>query len=94
VTCGKCTGCKACIAACPYDARYVHPDGFVDKCTFCVHRVRRGEVPACVEVCPTACLRFGDRNDPRSEVSRLLAARNHKVLHSETGCEPQLFFLL
>jgi Fe-S-cluster-containing dehydrogenase component len=31
----KCTGCKACIADCPYDARLVmHPDGYIDKCTF------------------------------------------------------------
>jgi len=39
----KCTGCKACIAACPYDARLVmHPDGYIDKCTFCHHRVEKG----------------------------------------------------
>lgn len=29
------TGCKACLAACPYDARYIHPTGFADKCSFC-----------------------------------------------------------
>ncbi len=49
----KCTGCKACIAACPYDARYMHPAGSVDKCTFGIHRVREGRPPACVEICPT-----------------------------------------
>jgi Fe-S-cluster-containing dehydrogenase component len=93
VTHGKCTGCKACIAACPYDARYVHPDGYVDKCTFCLHRARKGQEPACVAVCPTFCLAFGDLNDSESEVSRLLASRRHKVLHPETGCEPNLYFL-
>jgi Fe-S-cluster-containing dehydrogenase component len=89
----KCTGCKACIAACPYDARYVHPKGYVDKCTFCLHRVKRGVEPACVEVCPTGCLAFGDLNDARSEVSKLLRTRKHKVLHPETGCEPNVYFL-
>lgn len=89
----KCTGCKACIGACPYDARYVHPKGYVDKCTFCIHRVRRGEEPACVSVCPTACLTFGDRHDPDSRVSRLLRSRTHKVLARETGAEPNVFFL-
>ncbi len=89
----KCTGCKACIAACPYDARYVHPKGYVDKCTFCIHRVRRGLDPACVSICPARALSFGDRNDPDSAVSRLLSKRRHRVPHPETGCEPNLFFL-
>ena len=41
----KCVGCKACIIACPYEVRYLHPDGYVDKCTFCVHRVQAGARP-------------------------------------------------
>ena len=90
----KCTGCKACIAACPYDARYVHPDGYVDKCTFCLHRVKNGKVPACVEICPTTSLAFGDANDPKSEVSKLLKTRKYKVLKPEEGLKPNLYFLL
>ncbi len=93
VTREKCTGCKACMAACPYDARYVHPDGFVDKCTFCLHRVQRGERPACVSVCPTDTLHFGDLNDPESEVSRLLRTRRSKVLEPFSGTRPHVFFL-
>jgi Fe-S-cluster-containing dehydrogenase component len=93
VTADKCTGCKACVASCPYDARYVHPEGHVDKCTFCLHRVREGEEPACVEVCPTKALAFGDRNDPSSAVSKLLKTRTSDVNHPETGCEPNVFFL-
>jgi Fe-S-cluster-containing dehydrogenase component len=89
----KCTGCKACIAACPYEARYVHPDGYVDKCTFCLHRVKNGKHPACVEVCPTSALVFGDRNDPDSEVAKLLKRKRSKVLKPEAGLEPNLFFL-
>lgn len=94
VTRGKCTGCKACMAACPYDARYVHPDGFVDKCTLCLHRVRQGRLPACVEVCPTACLHVGDLADPDSEVSRLLRERRFKVIRPETGAGPNVYFLV
>ena len=93
VTASKCTGCKACIASCPYGARYVHPDGHADKCTFCLHRVARGEVTACAEVCPTRSLTFGDRADPASAVSRLLASRRHSVVKPEAGTEPNVFFL-
>jgi Fe-S-cluster-containing dehydrogenase component len=93
VTHDKCTGCKACIAACPYDARYAHPDGYVDKCTFCLHKVHRGEQPACVSICPTHTFAFGDLNDPSSEVSALLNSRRWKVLFPETGCEPNVYFL-
>ncbi len=89
----KCTGCKACIAACPYDARYVHPAGFVDKCTFCLHRVKRSQQPACVETCPTRSLTFGDMADPESGVARLLRSRKLKVLKPESGNDPRVFFL-
>ena len=89
----KCTGCKACIASCPYEARYVHPEGHVDKCTFCLHRVEKGLLPACVEVCPTKALIFGDLNDPDSEISRTLRSRPHKVNKPELGLSPNVFFL-
>ncbi len=89
----KCTGCKACIASCAYGARYVHPAGYVDKCTFCLHRVKTGRTTACVEVCPTRSLTFGDLHDPDSAVSRLVHTRRVKVLKQETGNEPNVFFL-
>ncbi len=90
---GKCIGCGACITSCPYDARYSHPDGHVDKCTFCEHRVKDGNGPACVEVCPTKCLYFGDLNNPRSPVSEVLKLRKYKTLIPEAGTKPQIFFL-
>lgn len=90
----KCTGCKACIAACPYGARFVDPrTGTVDKCTFCVHRVDRGEAPACAAVCPTASIHFGDVNDPDGELVRLLAARDWHTLLPEAGTRPRHYYL-
>jgi tetrathionate reductase subunit B len=89
----KCTGCKACIASCPYGARYVHPAGHVDKCTFCLHRVTKGKQPACVDTCPTKALTFGDLADPESAVSRLVAGRRAKTLKPEAGTKPQVFIL-
>lgn len=93
VTKELCIGCKACLASCPYDARFIHPQGYADKCTFCLHRVRGGLQPACVSVCPTHCMHFGDLDDPHSDVSRLLATRHHHVLVPEAGTGPRVFFL-
>ena len=88
-----CIGCKACVVSCPYDARYVHPEGYVDKCTFCDHRVAAGQDPACVDVCPTFCLTFGDLHDNSSTLTKLLEKRSYKKLKAEAGTEPNLFFL-
>jgi Fe-S-cluster-containing dehydrogenase component len=89
----KCTGCKACMASCPYGARWVHPDGYVDKCTFCLHRVEKGQRPACVETCPTRSLTFGDLADPQSEVARLVNHRPYQQLQPGAGTRPFVFFL-
>lgn len=93
VTKEECIGCKACIASCPYDARFIHPEGYADKCTFCIHRVEKGLDPACVSVCPTHCMYFGDLDDPNSQVSKLLASRKHHSLLPEAGTQPRIFYL-
>ena len=91
----KCILCKACMVACPYDARYVSEQGYVvDKCTMCVHRIMEGREPACVETCPPRVRTFGDLNDPNSEVSRLLASRDYYRLKPEKNTRPGLYYLI
>ncbi|HEU5163753.1 MAG TPA: 4Fe-4S dicluster domain-containing protein [Thermoanaerobaculia bacterium] len=89
-----CTGCKACVASCPYDARSIHPAGYAEKCTFCMHRVERGLDPACAANCPTRAITFGDANDPASPLASLLRSRRWTTLRPEMGTEPNLYFLL
>lgn len=56
-----CIGCKYCVQACPYDARFVNPlTGSADKCDFCVRLVSKGLEPACVETCIGGARIFGD----------------------------------
>lgn len=89
VDANKCVGCQHCIAACPYGARYLHPDGYVDKCTHCNHRLEEGRDPACVEICPTYSLVFGDLNDKESRISKLIKEREYKLLKPEKGTDPK-----
>jgi Fe-S-cluster-containing dehydrogenase component len=90
----KCIACGACVAACPYDARFFHPDGYVSKCTFCQHRLEQGKLPACVETCPTLCRSFGDLDNPNSEVSvAIREAKRVDVPRPEQGTEPNLYYL-
>jgi len=91
----KCIGCRYCMMACPYDARYYDEEqGVVDKCTFCFHRILKGQEPACVETCPTKVRVFGDFNDPESEVSRLLRTRATEKKKAQAGTGPNLNYVI
>lgn len=90
----KCTGCKYCMAACPYQARYINPvRKYAQKCFFCSHRVDEGLAPSCVESCPSGARIFGDMNDPASEVARILIKTPTAVLKPETGTNPSVFYI-
>jgi tetrathionate reductase subunit B len=98
----RCIGCGYCVVACPYGARYIVPAGgntptgtagVADKCTFCYHRITRGQSPACVAVCPVGARKFGDLNDPSSEVSLILREQPSRVLRPELGTRPRVHYL-
>lgn len=89
-----CIGCKYCIQACPYDARFINPEtGAADKCDFCVDRLAVGMEPACVASCFNRARIFGDLNDPNSEISRLIAKNAVTVLRPEMGTQPNVFYI-
>lgn len=67
--------------------------GVVEKCTFCVHRVRRGKLPRCVEVCPVRARHFGNLNDPGSEVSKILKSNPSFRLLEEVNTDPQIWYI-
>ncbi|MBZ5554334.1 MAG: 4Fe-4S dicluster domain-containing protein [Acidobacteriia bacterium] len=91
----ECVGCRYCMIACPYDARFFREDrGVVEKCTFCVQRVDRGEIPACVETCPSKVRVFGDINDADGRLREILNTRQYRLKKPETGNGPQIYYLL
>lgn len=88
-----CIGCKACIAACPYDAIFINPeDHSAEKCNFCAHRLEVGLEPACVVVCPTEAILIGDLNDPTSVVSHIVGRSPVTVRRPEKETHPKLFY--
>ncbi len=70
-----------------------HAKGVMEKCTFCVHRVEKGMLPACVETCPTNALVFGDVSDPDTPISRYVRERDPWHLLEETGTEPAVMYV-
>jgi tetrathionate reductase subunit B len=103
----KCIGCRHCMGACPYNARFFNPThdpegermfpsltrGTVDKCDFCLHRMENGIVPSCVNTCPAQARTFGDLTDAGSDVSRLLPAGGATTLLPEYGTKPSVFYI-
>lgn len=65
----------------------------VRKCTFCMHRLERGEEPACVETCIGDARYFGDLNDPNSMVYKLSKSPRAFRLREEVGTEPRVIYL-
>jgi Fe-S-cluster-containing dehydrogenase component len=68
------------------------PRGVIEKCTFCIQRVRKGRYPACVEICPVGARKFGNLLDPKSEIRYLLEHKRVFVLKSELKTEPKFFY--
>jgi Fe-S-cluster-containing dehydrogenase component len=84
------------------------PKGVVEKCTFCVQRLRKARekaaaegrpftatdyMPACVETCTAHARYFGDLDDPKSLVAELAASPRAFRLQEEMGTKPKVFYL-
>jgi Fe-S-cluster-containing dehydrogenase component len=88
-----CVGCRYCIQACPYGARYLHPEEQVaDKCTLCYHRITKGLLPACVEVCPTQARVFGELGERPSPLRRFLRFNEITKLKPWLNTEPKVYY--
>jgi anaerobic selenocysteine-containing dehydrogenase/Fe-S-cluster-containing dehydrogenase component len=86
----------------------VRARGVMEKCTFCVQRIRGAQTTArlenrplrdgefttaCAQACPSDAIVFGDMNDPNSRVSQL--KRNHRGYHvlEEINTRPAITYL-
>lgn len=71
-----------------------HQKHVVEKCTFCYHRISKGEEPACMHLCVGRARFWGDLDDPSSEVSQLIQSREHMQLLPERGTNPSTYYLV
>lgn len=71
----------------------VHQYNVVEKCTFCVNRLARGEKPSCMVLCPGRARYYGDLDDPKSDVSVVIKGRNYVKLLEEKGTNPSVLYL-
>ena len=94
----KCIGCKTCILACPYDARYFSAERHaVDKCDFCwEERLSKGDTQTgCSSACPTGARTFGNLTDPDNIVYKLVHQLEEQVwvLRPADDTKPNIFYM-
>ncbi|MFP4596765.1 MAG: 4Fe-4S dicluster domain-containing protein [Persicimonas sp.] len=75
-----------------YLSNRIRPQGTMEKCTFCLHRTRKGKMPACLEACPTGARVFGNLLDPESEIRWVLENKRVFVLKEDLGTVPSFFY--
>ncbi|MBI3096734.1 MAG: 4Fe-4S dicluster domain-containing protein [Planctomycetes bacterium] len=68
------------------------PKGVVEKCTFCIQRVRKGRYPACVEICPVGARKFGNLLDEKSEIRAVMREKRVFVLKGELNTQPKFYY--
>ncbi len=66
--------------------------GVVEKCTFCIQRVREGRYPACVEICPVGARKFGNLLDKDSEIRYILENKRVLILKEELNTQPKFYY--
>lgn len=99
MTPSKCIGCKTCMAACPYNARYYKEElRAIDKCNFCFDTKLKesgGKTTACCAACPAEARIFGDLTDPNSPAYKLIHTPGNEfwVLKPQSGTLPNIFYM-
>lgn len=65
----KAQGRRDIVSSCPYGAIWWNEElDLPQKCTGCAHLVDEGELPHCVDLCPTGGWRFGEEEDFATEL--------------------------
>lgn len=88
------TEIDAAIESCPIGAFSRNPlTGMPEKCTMCAHRVDQGLVPACAQTCIGRARIFGDADNSKSEVSRVLGTNSTRPAPPNDCGDPYVHYI-
>jgi len=85
----KCIGCRYCMVACPFQIptfeyeKAIQPD--IKKCDFCYDRTSKGNLPACVSICPVEALAFGRKADLITTARKKIKGNEDKYINKIYG---------
>ncbi|MBL0686602.1 MAG: 4Fe-4S binding protein [Sulfurospirillum sp.] len=90
-----CIGCKYCIVACPYDVRFINSETkAAESCNFCLDTNLNNEKdPACVEACKYDAMVFGDFNNEKSFMNKILNVKDSVRMKPNFGTKPSLRYI-
>jgi len=90
----KAVGQKQIVDSCPWGVIYWNEEKKLpQKCTFCAHRLEEGKTPRCVQSCPSEAIKFGDLDNPKSDVSQLLKSGKAEEFHPEYNAKSRVYYL-
>lgn len=90
----KCIGCKTCVRSCKFGIpQFDEVAKKIVKCSMCAHRVGENKPPACVEVCSTGALQFGEYKEILEKAKKLAAKGNLKIYGMKENGGTHLFVL-
>ncbi len=84
---------------------YPHQVGVVQKCVFCKERIDAGLAkglkpgvdrdasPACMVICPTKAIHFGDLDDPDSDINLVIQTKKGHQFHPEFDTDPSIYYI-